>query len=366
MLDIILNTFPIFPMIMRKREILNRMNRRSFLKRAGVSTLALSNLPHVVKAKGNWVTIVTATRRGEPIDTRKVPKEWYKNWQKALEVRDGLINQYRNSEKFVGIGIGNDSAEVEDHRLNSLVVRFKDENVDVDIPEQAHGIPVEFEVDKGSEPAAAYDDPYDPVVGGVKLDSASGGYGSAYCRGYLNGTYYIMGANHILHDSGTCADVDTTGNKIYQPGAGNQIGNVDHYYPSFDLFLTEVDMNRTYGVEDEIVTQPGSIQGIRTKSGMSSDASSNVYYSKNGVGTGENMGTLVTTDFCTYSGGCWNCGWYEASMYAASGDSGAPVFYQDGNDDIHIGFMISTISGSSTPQGRAGWKLENKTDIYIF
>lgn len=351
---------------MRKKDLLSKITRRSFLKRAGISTVALSNLPNVVSADENRVNIVTSTRRGEPIATRDVPREWYENWQKSLAVKDQLAEKYRDSDNFLSIGIGNDSAQVDDHRLNSIVVRFKEESVDVDIPEKAEGIPVEFEQHDGYEPASVYDSAYDPVIGGIKLDSASGGSGTAYCRGYYNGTYYIMGANHILHSQDTCSDVNTTGNKIYQPEA-QQIGNVDHYFSSFDLFLTEVDMNRTYGVEDEIVSQSGSIAGIRTKSGMASDHSSNEYYSKRGIATGSTMGPLEQTDICV-SLSCWNCGWYEASMIVDNGDSGGPVYYVDSNNDIHMGFMVSTKSNETypDPEGRAAWKLENKTSIYIF
>jgi len=310
------------------------------------------DLGWTMDSDNNNVEIVTHVHDGHPVKTRTVPSQWYRQKQRAEEVKDQLFDRYRNVPGILGVGLTAGKSAIGELRYFNVEVIINDwTGTETSIPESVEDIPVTTYHRGPLQDAGGcelnnprYRNDYDPIPGGVHIESAVVNNSSSCCRVRKDGQEFLMAARHSFIDDDNNRDSCSTRNILYAEAQqnGNYYGYVVEEYPEYDTVLTELDTdgNRS-GLSGAIIGESGLPSGHISKDGvdsMISDSNSETVY-KQGVNHCEGSGQVESRED-NYCSSIIRKELVRTTVEFGNGDSGGPVYdVQSVNLDDHL-FMI--------------------------
>lgn len=346
-------------------ESKHKINRRDVLKSVGVSTFALATQSRIGTVRAEETTEIPIIKMRDKYVWKEVPEDWWEHEERAKDAKAKLEEKF-NLEKnpaIDGVGFGRQNERRSGYYKSNLVVYFSRDSRPEErpnIPDSVDGVSTTSTETKYGVPngvcddgVTCYDDPYDPMPGGVQVGDGSGSVGTATCQVRKNYDVYMATCMHTF----TCGG-DPSNSTMYQ--AGQEVGTVNNHIDEDDWVT--VNPNGNVGIKtDTLVDQAGTLAGHVTKDGLLDMKGSGETAYKVGRTSCKTSGQVTnvdkTIDTCH---GVTADHYYEVDTPHCKGDSGAPnyrTFTFDGKDYIGI---IGPHYGGSIPSGCPAYHLHNK------
>lgn len=303
------------------------VSRRSALKGIGAGAFVgpFNPTPTVQELFGpsnpeDTVRIPTVKRGDTVLKWKEVPKSWYEHVQHSRKVRENLKKEYYDDEGVRAVVSARWEKTFDGKNGLLIEAEVDTETYDGSLPDSRNGIPIrETEATDGELKNCCYHDDFDPVPGGVAVQTAGGGVGSAgFCVNNADGNRRLYTANHLW---GGCED--NTGGQLNQHT--DEFGTVKTIDKDTDYAL--VKPTSTEGLVNEVFVNGlrYTVSGYKTHDGISDLITSGETCYQTGAtsctteGPITGQGSVKTTscyDFEDHG--------IKADIAAAEGDSGGP------------------------------------------
>lgn len=354
-----------------------KVSRRAVLGGAGSSLLAMSGMAvaGAVPDDADMVEIPKAVHGDEVVETKKVPKKWWKHVKKVRRLNNKL-------EKAPGISgrVVRTDAKTETAGKNRLKLQIEHRP---DGPQKsAHraarngrveGIPVEETVRPEPEPVCQHISPDNPYYGGQACGTVDS-QGNAATIGTVgclveteSGKEYFATAHHVLRGSGSPPCDHPEGDDIHvgfdQTTAigGTVAPNNSSTLPAFDLGFVDPS-GSNYDLRGDVWNGSKGLENlVGQATNFEDDMADGVKFVKQGVPTGKETGEIsnlgsdvepvdgVTPgeDVCRdyYSSAA-----IEFEMPTARGDSGGPIYRIDQRINDQVARLATISSAARDPE----------------
>lgn len=311
------------------------VTRRAVLKTTGVAgglAASFQTLPEQVGAAERKQNIVVL-REGEEVAKRvSVGQRWYRYLQHARKVLENRQDQLLAMDGVHGVGLERRGSTIDGLRKQALTVHVEP-GVTIDVPGEFDGVEVRQSHEGRPEPAAinCYDVKEDPIPGGVAEADEYTGNSTLCCRGFKNGSKYVIAARHTFTSDGShCNSEDVTGREWHQPDVGDRVGEVAFAWQNNDVALLDTrHSSRT--IDNTIHDETGEVVGRVTKDGMDYIKSNNLTLQKRGLNNCREAGNLLETGMVVGCSGSFDFvdDVARSSPTTEPGDSGGPVYYEE-------------------------------------
>lgn len=304
---------------------------------------------------------------------KDVPKDWYEDLQRARRAKAKIRRGFGGRTGVVGMGIKPGSYGGENASVQVDVLQIDLSELRGEVPEAVDDVPVR--VVEGSEISPDGHSPCDDGQSNCNdYDHSSQIPGGMICEADETGTLmsrmYDENNNPRFATAGHLFDVkDATGESLYHPDSSDDaIGEVVRSHCYDDFVLAAGRNGHSPQGEIEGVT-PTDVNGHFSKNGVNDLKASGEYIKKMGQTSCQTCGTIENTEYTHWGYGCTpkaaQVQWGEASD-SQGGDSGAPVFHENPNDDSYQWIVSFDLwSGSFSAGGTSAYSIVN-THGYSF
>lgn len=317
----------------RNHKTSGKVSRRSYLKRIGATGAVGGGLSllqtSAVAEEDDTTVIITDKNRGEPVRTKEVPTEWYKQVQNAREGQDELTQRFSDEPWYVLSARRPDRNSEETDQIGgrpgyvlTLGVTDKAKVPDRNLPSEINGLPVIVEEQELPEPECQ--DDYDCVQGGANLQTVQNAGVSMTCIAEHNGDLGALTCAHWSPDSAEYCNTDISGEEITQ--SGDRVGDITDYGWSLDwAFAKEASDAEIDGLRDEILSHTYYVGGYVTRDGVDDMMATGEDAHQFGRSSCHTYGPLY--DFPNVN----HCGtgsteFVRSSVHTEPGDSGGPHY----------------------------------------
>lgn len=336
------------------------VSRREFVNRAGVTgigALGLNTLQDGTNLVDDSTEIVVVRRGDEPVSTRVVPGEWYRQVQRSRRVSDVLRERYGDESWLVGVQRAPTSRAIDGLNVPGVTAKATDvARAQRELPDAVEGLTVTVEEGDEPEPASCNTTSYNCVRGGshVEVDQYDGGgtWHSAGCLVYYNGNPRLMTCAHGFDKEVCGADIGGLG--LSQGSAGQWVGSVEAWDQSQDWAVVyEASNSEVAGFSNTVLGSGGyPIYGRTSRDGIDYVTSNGTTLYKYGAKTCETTGYSNGEHWWTK---CYHDEpWVHTTNYIEKGDSGSPNYwyYEEGGQTYVA--IIGTLYGWAN-NGDAVW-----------
>lgn len=297
--------------------MLNRLGAGAFV---GLPSVELSGQPYVESSdRDDTVRIATDKRGDTVIKWKEVPKDWYDHLQHVRSVQKDVTQRLSDRAAVESILVTRSDVTFGGKNGFEIEVEVDSNKGDVSLPDVVDGVSIRRTEAPDVELKCCHHEDYDPVPGGVAVQTGGGGVGSAgFCVENSDGNRRLLTANHLW---GECED--NTGGQLNQHT--DEFGTVEAIDTDTDYAL--VRPTSTEGIDDRVYVNGirYTVSGYKTYDGISDLISSGETCYQTG-------GTTCTTEGPITGQGSveqYNCYDFEghgikADIYTAGGDSGGP------------------------------------------
>ena len=298
------------------------LDRRDILKCVGASTVVggFSFTAPVVAGSNtseDMVQIPTVKRGDTVVKWKQVPKSWYEHVQHSREVRKDIKNDFFHKEGIRAILLARWDKTFDGKNGLLIEAEVDPETYDGSLPRERDGIPVrEIDAPDRILKNCCHHKDFDPVPGGVAVQTESGPVGSAgFCVENENGNRRLLTANHLW---GGCED--------------NTDGQLNQHTDKFGKVRT-IDKNTDYAL-----VEPTSTEGLVYEVFVNGSR-----YRVSGWQTQNGVSDLISTGEDTYQTGGTSC--TTSGPIKGQGDVGSKGCI--GYEDHGIKADIGTAEGDS-------------------
>ena len=278
------------------------------------------------------VEIPTHKAGDEVVFSKKVPRGWVEHLDRAITKKRELVEKFKDKVgvKDFGLRSSEEFGHIGGRNKYSVHIGYN-EDIKVELPDEAGNIPVISYEAPETEPPCVNDGDFDPVPGGVQI--SSGGAATSCCRYYADvddddaDEACMLTCRHLAVSPDWGCNDTADGATVYQNG--DEFGSVEDESSDLDTIL--VDSSHTsLSMNGEIEEESGSrdLSGYVTKSGTYDLEESNSD-SVESMGHKTGLETGYVTEAGYYSGGkCpdFNAEGVKTTCDVADGDSGGPVY----------------------------------------
>ena len=370
-----------------------KLSRRSVLKFSS-GAITAGAVPQVVSGKDvEMVKLPYAFGREGVREYFQVPKSWNKHRIHVEEVHSTLVDSLSGTPGYHASAIVSHPEGYGGKTGLQIRLELHQDELTREIPDRIEGVPTTVTEPRRRLPGCCdgccgtttcdvnrcY---YDKTPGGSVIDSVqntSEGTGTVCSWVEYNGTKYILTAAH-LEDGGNCDDSQFNSGDPYQQ-LSRKVGGIYDYDTNADMLLID-NSDGNHDPTDKIRTESDTktVNGVLSKSAVSSnlqddgtcgDDERKVY--AQGVTTGKTQGCITAYESTNDdSHVCWDYnrqGIEFGPLYVADGDSGGPVFVDNGSwvylvcmFSAHLDHYSGDFCGGdygSSGEGTAAYHLRN-------
>lgn len=217
-------------------------NRRRVLK-AGMVAGGIAGLSSAtVVATDDTVEVPIAKSGDEVAVTREMPTARWEHLTTSRTVADDVRDRVGSHAAVQSVGRRVSSERLAGGNKIEVVVYVEDTSVDLGLPDAVDGVSIGTDRAREALPTCDGNATFDPVPGGVHIDSndvTNGDGGTTGCRVTDDGTPYMLTALHVLDDNEDCW-ADTTayqwGVEVGEPNNALSNSNLDYALVSEDNF----------------------------------------------------------------------------------------------------------------------------------
>lgn len=236
-------------------------SRRNVLRAVGAAGVGLTTIGEAT-ATDDGVRIETIKHRGETLESKLVPKQWYQHETRVDALVADLRQRYEHARAVDGVGQVGTDRTVAGKRVTRPVIYTSESASSVSVPSKQDGISIEQRETPDPRPQSCYNQDYDNVPGGVQVET--GVAFSAACRVVnSNGDPRLMTCAHGFKQ----CEGDIEGDELTQ--SGRLIGGVDDWSVGQDWATVSLDASSPInGFDPRVVDTQRDVLGYVTKSGL--------------------------------------------------------------------------------------------------
>ena len=358
----------------------SNVSRRSVLKALGLGVAGAGTVAtdRVVAGPTDKTVRIPKYKKGDKVVAwSEVDAEWWNHVQQSREIFRAFADRFggkagisylergTTDQRTIGgmgtnvidVSVGPEQNPAETRRALGLESEFQ-------------GLPVRIKQSKVTN--TAYKQDYDPVIGGVVMNS-NVGTGSLTCRVEHDGVLHMMAARHVYIDDDSvkedrCSKNDIVGKKSFQNN--DFYGRVKHHWRQHDAAISE--RNSYFGnrssFDNTIVDQSGVIDGHVAQSrleALKDEFGDNMQ--KRGIGSGARSGTVIGTDGTDY---CADFSQQKhrvrCDSFQTGGDSGGPMYEVvefNNNTYLYIIGPATQRNSNYDALGSAAWWIHDNAGV---
>jgi len=303
------------------------INRRDLLKVvSGAATI--TGLTSIVGGSEDTVEMVTVRDGDKIVRTATVPKSWYRRVEHTRNVHHKAVNDHIEKRGVLRISRTAGDQRFGGKRAPVFRIVYDPEEYKGDVPDEIDGVPVRKEAGERMERTCANRDDFDPIPGGVHLNSNGSAF-TSFATAEKEDNEYLLTASHPWD----ACEGSTQGESVEQHY--NQYGEVDASHPYLNVARTEVT-DSSYSLDSGVIQtedQTYTIAGVATEDGVDNYMSTDTTIRKIGISTGDTTGEVDDMNVSRYTCPSFNSDGVRLTNNQAGGDSGGPAFrgYSSGN-----------------------------------
>ena len=229
----------------------------------------------------DMVQIPTVKHGDTVVNWKQVPKSWYEHVQHSRKVRKDIKNDFFHKDGVRAVLLARWDKTFDGKNGLLIEVEVDPETYDDSLPHERNGIPVrEIDAPDRILKNCCHHEDFDPVPGGVAVQTENGGVGSAgFCVENENGDRRLLTANHIW---GTCED--------------NTDGELNQHTDKFGKVRT-IDKDTDYAL-----VEPTSEEGLVYEVFVNG-----LRYRVSGWKTQDGVSDMISTEENAYQTGATTC-----------------------------------------------------------